>query len=1115
MELTRRDFLRYTAGAGAGTALGGIVGLGLALAPARAKAQELRIKGSKTVPSICPYCSVGCGTLIHVKDGEIINIEGDPRSPHNEGTLCPKGAAIYQLHKNPNRPTRVMHRKPGALDWELVDIDWAMNRVAELVSKTRDETFIEKLPDGKLVNATPAIFHLGGATLDNEFNHIAQKFCRGFGIVAIENQARICHSSSVPGLGARLGRGAATMFPRDMSHSDCVVIMGSNMAECHPVAFRWPLKARVNGAKLIHVDPRFTRTSANCDIHAPIRSGSDIAFLGGIINHVLASDRWNTDPFFQSFVSTYTNASTIVSPEYRDTEDLDGVFSGLEPGKEDADWPFSGATGDYDPKSWQYAGTNTQVAGEQVASTALAGTEKQHQGPQSRSKNGSGPRVALDAGTTASPTKWDGLVHALLQPPPRLDPTMKDPHCVLQLLKRHYARYTPEMVERVTGCPRAKFLRVAETVLQNSGADRTTSFAYAVAWTQHTDGVQMINCCALLQLLLGNMGRPGGGIMALRGHASIQGSTDVPTLYHSIHGYMSAPSTLKSHDTLHDYLATETPPTGYWANTPKFMVSYLKSMYGDAARPENDYGYGWHARIFGDFSHIAMMSAMMEGRVKGMIAVGQNPATSLNASAQRAAMRKLDWLVVKDNWLTETAEQWRNGPEITDGSVKVEDIKTEIFFFPATQVGEYDGSFTNTQRMLQWHFKAAEPPGDCRTDSWFYYQLGKRLKRKYANSTSPRDEGWKNLVWDYERDASSAEPPSAKGEPDELKLLREINGFHTGDMTKQLSGFADLKDDGSTTCASWIYCGVFPDWGHNLSARREPDLPSVARAEANWGWAWPANRRLLYNRASADPSGKPWSERKRWIWWDASVHNAPDAVTGVAPPPGKWVGYDVPDFAVTKSPQSRAKPGGIGLDAHSGTDPFIMKPDGKGWLFVPTGLVDGPFPSHYEPVESPVHNELYAQQSSPVLKWWSRGKSYNQIAPVGDPRYPCIITTYRLTEHYLSGSMSRWLPYLAELQPELFVEIGRDLAHDRGIANLDFVKITSPRHSVRAKALVTNRIGSMMLGGKKVHHVGMPWHWGWQGLAVGDVVNNLTSWVGDPNVSIHEGKTFVCNVEKA
>jgi formate dehydrogenase major subunit len=906
------------------------------------------------------------------------------------------------------------------------------------------------------------------------------------------------------------------MYPRNMEQSDCVVIMGSNMAECHPVAFRWPLRARLNGAKLIHVDPRFTRTSANCDIHAPIRAGSDIAFLGGLINYVLNSDRWNTDPFFRSFVSTYTNAATIVSPEYRDTEDLDGVFSGLETHTEDPDWPFSGLVGDYDPATWQYAGTGVQVAGEQAAYTARAGETKQHQGPQAATaKRGATPGVPMDAGTTTAPAQWDLLVRSLLKPAPRTDPTMQDPHCVLQILKRHFARYTPELVEQVTGCARTKFLTVAETILQNSGADRTTSFAYAVAWTQHTDGVQMISCCALLQLLLGNMGRPGGGIMALRGHAAIQGSTDVPTLYHSIHGYMSAPSALKQHDTLRDYIATETPPTGYMANLPKFMVSYLKSMYGDAARPENDWGYEWHPKIFGDFSHMAVMAAMAEGKVKGMLCVGQNPATSLNGSSQRAAMRKLDWLVVKDNWLTETAMHWKNGPEIDDGTVKVEDIKTEVFFFPATQVGEYEGSFTNTQRMLQWHFKATDPPGDCRTDTWFYYQLGKRLKAKYANSTLPRDDGWKHLVWDYEPDFASGRPPNATGEADELKLLREINGFQTADPTKHLSGFDELKDDGSTTCASWIYCGVFPAWSDNLSARREPDPPGTPGAELNWGWAWPANRRVIYNRASADPSGKPWSERKRWVWWDPTMPNAPDPATGKPQPSGRWVGYDVPDFALTKPPTARARPGGIGLDAHAGTDPFIMKPDGKGWLFVPTGLVDGPLPVHYEPAESPVHNQLYKQQSSPVLKWWARGKPYNAIAPVGDPRYPCVITTYRLTEHYLSGAMSRWLPYLAELQPELFIEIGRDLAQERGIANLDFVTITSPRHRIRARALVTNRIGVMTIGGKRVHHVGMPWHWGWQGLSVGDVANDLTSWVGDPNVSIHEGKAFVCNVEKA
>jgi len=898
------------------------------------------------------------------------------------------------------------------------------------------------------------------------------------------------------------------MYPRNMEHSDCIVIMGSNMAECHPVAFRWPVKARANGATLIHIDPRFTRTSANCDIHAPIRAGSDIAFLGGLINHVLNSERWNTEPFFKAFVSNYTNAATIVAPDFRDTEDLDGVYSGLKDYSENADWPYNAFVGTYDPASWQYERAGMQVAGEQVAASARSGEQRQHQGPEAA-------RPAAAGGESGrAPYHWDDLVRSLLKNRPRQDSTLQDPRCVLQLVKRHFSRYTPEVVEQVTGCPREKFLRVADAVLANSGPDRTTSFAYAVAWTQHTDGVQMISCCALLQLLLGNMGRPGGGIMALRGHAAIQGSTDVPTLYHSIHGYMSHPSALKKHASLSDYLTTETTPTGYWANHPKFMVSYLKSMYGEAATADNDWGYEWHPKILGDHSHIATMAAMAEGKIKGMLCVGQNPATSLNGTAQRAAMRKLEWLVVKDNWLTETAMHWKNAPEVVDGSVHTTDIQTEVFFFPATQIGEYEGSYTNTQRMLQWHSKAADPPGDCRTDSWFYYQLGKRLKAKYASSTNPRDVGFRNLVWDYEPDATPSSPQTA-GEPDVLKILREINGFQTADPSKQLTGFGQLKDDGSTTCASWIYCGVYPAPDRNLSAQRVPDAPGVPGAHLNWGWAWPANRRVLYNRASADPSGKPWSERKRWIWWDPDAPNAPDALTGRASVPGKWMGYDTPDFGLTKAPDASAKPGAIGLDALSGTDPFIMKPDGKGWLFVPVGLVDGPMPVHYEPLESPVQNLLYRQQSSPVLKWWARGKPYNTIAGVGDPRYPCVITTYRLTEHYLSGAMSRWLPHLAELQPELFIEIGSALAEERGIRNLDFVTITSPRHHIRARALVTNRIGVMTIAGKQIHHVGMPWHWGWQGLAVGDVVNDLTSWVGDPNVSIHEGKAFVCNVEKA
>ena len=866
-----------------------------------------------------------------------------------------------------------------------------------------------------------------------------------------------------------------------MEHSDCIVIEGSNMAECHPVAFRWPLKAKVeHGAKIIHVDPRFTRTSAMADIHAPIRAGTDIAFLGGLINYVLHDERWNRDPFFHAYLTNYTNAAVLVRGDFKDAEEMDGVFSGLMEYKGNRpEWPFNGFVGSYDNKTWQYARQESDL-------------HEPRGGENARQPQGSKPQAGAHEHQSLKQ-----VMQSLLKPPALRDPTLQHPRCVLQIVKRHFSRYTPEMVERVTGCPRATFLKVAETILANSGADRTTAWTYAVGWTQHTYGPQMIGCCALLQLLLGNIGRPGGGIMALRGHASIQGSTDVPTLYHSIHGYMNAPSALKDHRTLREYIATEGIPTGYWANMPAFLVSYLKSMYGDAARADNDYGYDWHPKITGDHSHLPVFVAMNEGKVKGMICIGQNPATSLNASVERKGLRKLDWLVVKDNWLTETATFWYRAPEVERGDVKPADIATEVFFFPTTQVAETDGSFTNTQRLLQWHFKAAEPPGQCRSDHWFSYQLGKRLKKLYGASMLARDKGIQNLVWDY--DPEPGRTGITAGDPDVEKVLREINGYQTADPTKHLTGPNDIKDDGSTTCASWIYCGVFPSPDKNRAADKIQDPPGSLAEDAhlNWGWAWPANRRVLYNRASADLQGRPWSERKKWVWWDGQ----------------KWTGYDTPDFVPTKAPSTPGKPGTLGLDAHSGHQPFILKPDGVGWLFNPTGLLDGPLPTHYEPAESPVHNALYARQTSPVLKYWKRDD--NPIATVADSRFPYVITTYRLTEHYLSGSMSRWNPWLSELMPELFIELSPELAADKGIHNRDWVRISTPRAQIRARALITRRIRPLHIDGKVVHQVGMPWHWGWEGVVTGAVVNELTALIGDPNVSIHEGKAFVCNVERA
>jgi formate dehydrogenase major subunit len=855
-----------------------------------------------------------------------------------------------------------------------------------------------------------------------------------------------------------MGRGAATMYPGSLADADCIVIQGSNMAENHPVAFRWVMQAKLKGAKLIHVDPRFTRTSAVADQYVPIRAGADIAFLGGLIRYVIENNR-----YFRDYVVNYTNAPTIINDNYKDTEDQEGVFSGLMQYTGD---PINGFLGQYDTASWQYARTAAAQAPQEIP-----------KGPP-----------------------YDPLVRSLVPAPAQRDETLQDPRCVFQLVRRHFSRYTPEMVERVTGTPRDAFLQVAQTIADNSGPDRTTSFCYAVAWTQHTYGVQMIGAAALLQLLLGNMGRPGGGIMALRGHATIQGSTDVPTLYHSIHGYMNAPSALRPHDTLQDYLRAETLPTSYWANQPKFMVSYLKSMYGDAATADNDFGYDWHPKITGDHSHMPMMTLMADGKVKGMFLMGQNPATSLNARLQRKALGQLDWLVVKDNFEIESAAFWYASPEVKNGEIRSEDIKTEVFLFPSAQVAEIAGSFTNTQRLIQFHEKAADPPGDARSDAWFTHQLAVRLKRLYATSTLPRDQGFRNLSWDFDYDAGKYPTDTRiQGEPDVLKIWREIAGYQT-DSRALLAGFGDLKDDGSTTCASWIYSGAYPAENDLKPRSRTPDANNQPGSNLGWGYSWPANRRILYNRASARPDGQPWSDRKRWVWWDEGQ--------------ARWIGNDVPDFTITKRPDAPAQPGATGLDAHSGADPFIMKADGKGWLFTPTGMVDGPLPTHYEPAESPVVNPLYPrQQNNPVYKYWRRDD--NLLAAVNDPKFPYVITTYRLTEHHLSGAMSRWLPWLAELQPELFIEMSPELAAEKGIQNLDFVRISTLRGQIRAKALVTPRMRPLVVDGRTIHQVGMPWHWGYMGLVSGDVVNELTPMVADPNVSIHEGKAFCCNVERA
>ena len=820
--------------------------------------------------------------------------------------------------------------------------------------------------------------------------------------------------------------------------------MGSNMAENHPVGFQWVLEARERGAEVIHVDPRFTRTSAVATKWIGVRAGADTAFLGGIVNYILEHDR-----YFHDYVVEYTNAPVIITEEFRDTEELDGFFSGWNEEKKV-----------YDITSWRYAGTELHGA---------AGAREQGFTKVKGHAAGHGGAGALHGGE-----------------PPEEDRTLQHPRCVFQLLKRHYARYTPELVAETCGCSVGDFLAVAEALCDNSAPDRTSAICYAVGWTQHTVGVQIIRTAAVIQLLLGNVGRPGGGILALRGHASIQGSTDIPTLYDILPGYLTMPH-VGAYGDLGEYIEANSSEGGWWGNFGNYAVSLLKAWWGDSAFRENDFRFDWLPRIDQDNSIYRCIFDMLDGKVKGFMIVGENPAVgSAHSKLHRLAMAKLDWLVVRDLVEIESASFWLDGPEIESGELDPQTIPTEVFFLPAASHVEKDGSFTNTQRLLQWHERAVDPKHDCRSDLWFYYHLGRRIREKLEDSQEERDKPVKHLTWHYPTTGEHEDP---SGEA----VLAEINGWD--EHGNSLSGYKELKDDGSTRCGCWIYCGVYAD-NTNQAARKVPHWEQDSRAATEWAWAWPANRRLLYNRASAAPGGEPWSERKRYVWWDAENT--------------KWTGADIPDFDERKPPDYRPPENAKGPDAIAGTHPFIMQADGRGWLFVPHGLEDGPLPTHYEPHESPVRNPLYKQSANPARQQFRRPE--NPYQPPESEEYPFVATTYRLTEHHTAGGMSRTVPYLAELQPEMFVEVHPELARMRGLEHGGWATVRSARAAIEARVLITDRVKPLWVYGKRVHQVGLPYHWGSKGLTTGGAANDLVPVVLDPNVHIQECKAFTCDI---
>jgi formate dehydrogenase major subunit len=840
-------------------------------------------------------------------------------------------------------------------------------------------------------------------------------------------------------LGTSFGRGGATSFTQDLQQSDCIVIQGSNMAECHPVGFQWVMEAKARGAKIIHVDPRFTRTSAVSDMHVPLRAGSDIAFLGGIINYILSNEK-----YFHDYVLAYTNASTLLREDFRDVDELDGVFSGYDP-----------ETGTYDTESWSYEGVAGLAAPGNRTPPAHAGGEAQH------------------------------------------DETLQDPRCVFQVLKRHYARYTAAMVADACGVPAEQFLQVCEDVTANSGRERTTAWVYSVGWTHHTVGVQYIRGAAIIQLLLGNMGRPGGGILALRGHASIQGSTDIPTLFNLLPGYLPMPKA-GEHDSLQDYLETVASPhqKGFWANASDYTVSLLKAYWGDAATADNDYAFDYLPRLTGDHGTYQTVMDMMEDKIDGYFLLGQNPAVgSAHGKLQRLGMAHLKWLVVRDLNMIESATFWKDSPEIASGELRTESIGTEVFFFPAASHVEKAGSFTQTQRMLQWHHQAIQPPGDCRSELHFFFHLGRKLRQRLAGSSDPRDRPLLDLTWNYAVDEH--------GEPSAEDVLREINGFHlSGEKAGQpLSSYTEMKSDGSTSGGCWIYTGVYAG-GVNQAARRKPGQEQSWVAP-EWGWAWPSNRRTLYNRASADPDGNPWSKRKAYVWWDEQA--------------GKWTGHDVPDFPADTAPSYRPEPGTGGPKGLAGDDAFIMQADGKAWLYAPAGLLDGPMPAHYEPQESPVRNPFYRQQANPARQVFERSDNL-QNPSAGEPGaevFPYVFTTYRLTEHHTAGGMSRWLPYLSELQPEFFCEVSPALARERGLEHMGWATIVSARTAIEARVMVTDRVVPLQVGGHVVHQIGLPYHWGVgsSALVSGDSANDLFGVTLDPNVHIQESKVASCDIQ--
>jgi formate dehydrogenase major subunit len=796
----------------------------------------------------------------------------------------------------------------------------------------------------------------------------------------------------------------------DIANSDCIMAIGSNPAENHPAGFGHIIDAKERGAKLISIDPRFTRTSSKADIYSPLRSGTDIAFIGGMIKYVLDDIDRTPGNYNMTYITEYTNAPYLINTDYQGPDDLEGLFSGYAGGQNETD----GGKRKYDKSSWQFQKDDKGI--------------------------------------------------------PKRDMTLKDPNCAFQLMRKHFARYTPEKVNEITGAPVETFLQICQTYAATGQPGKAGTILYAMGTTQHTYGAQNIRSYCILQLLLGNIGVAGGGINAMRGESNVQGSTDHCLLFHILPGYLKVP--INSDTSLAKYLERATPKSedpksaNWWQHTPKYVVSLLKAWYGNAASQANEFGFHYLPKIEAgkNYSHISLFEAMYSGTIKGLMCWGQNPAVGgPNANLERKAMDNLDWMVVADIWHTETADFWKRP------GVNPADIKTEVFLLPALNSFEKEGSVTNSGRWSQWRYKAADGPGAALDDLWMLDYLARKLMDMYASEGGPNAEAITNLNWNYGLE-----------HPDVHAVAKEINGY---DLTtgKLLPSFGKLKDDGTTASGNWLYCASYTEDG-NMAARRDATPgPFDIGLFPKWSWCWPVNRRIIYNRASVDLNGEPWDKEHPVIWWQDE----------------KWVG-DVPDGGWPP----------MAVDPEKTKYPFIMKPEGHARFFGP-GMAEGPFPEHYEPWESPIDNPMSGQQNNPAFKIWRPDEQ-------GTPdKYPIVCSTYRVCEHWQGGQMTRNMPWLIEMMPEPFVEMSEELAADKGIVNGEKVIVESTRGQVHLVAVVTKRFKPFQMNGKQVHQVGIPWHWGYTGLSTGDSANALTPHVGDANTMIPEYKAFLVNVRKA